>query len=1022
MLLFLLMGAVSAFAQRTVSGTVADGKNGEPISGASIIVKGTTVGVFSGNDGKFRLEVPQGGSVLRVSFFGYQTVELPVTGDVMNIVLDEDALNLDEVIITGYGSQIKRELTGNIAKVDGKAIENTPVVSVEQTLQGRAAGVFIESTNGKTGGAIKMRIRGASSINASNQPLFVVDGVPITTASQNTGGAPLNPLNDINFNDIASIEILKDASAAAIYGSRAANGVVLITTKQGRTGSTQVNFNLSAGVSNPTGYREFLNTEEFISMFQRAARGAALYEFRNGEWDTEQEALDWWDGFVTRRFNRYDGHLPWNDPAQRANTDWQDEAFRTGNMRNADVSVAGGAEKTRFYISGGYSRQEGILVGNGFERMNGRLNLDHTPTKWLDLGLSMALSRTAYDQVADDNGFNTPLQLIALSPITPTRDPDGKLYDVPVTTYYNGLIELEETVRNFTAYRNLTNGYAVLKLLPGLTVRGDLGIDLYTGNDDQFSGREALAGQGIGGFGRSTYSQVLNYRSSAFINYNRVLADAHSVDLTGGMEFQKSTSRFTRTEGEQFPIDDLKTLASAARITLGTSTLTEFSFLSYFARLNYNYNRKYLLSLSARTDGSSRFGTNNRFGFFPAASAGWVISEESFLQNSEALSFLKLRASYGFTGNAEIGNFPSLGLYGSASYAGLAGLAPTQIPNPDLRWERTAQVDIGLDFGLFNDRITGEIDYYNKRTTDLLLEVPVPATTGFTTQFRNIGEVSNRGFEFVLNPRILTGDFSWSMNLNMAINRNEVVSLAEGQDIIDVNGERYPNVVKVGEPIGVFWGAEYAGVDPQTGDALWFKNTKDDDGNVIDETSTTNDFNEAEFVVIGSPVPDVIYGVTNNLSFMGLELSFTFQGVQGNEIHNAGGLFMSCNACWFDNQTRDQLEYWDQPGDVTDVPEPRLGYSNGDNSRSSRYISSGSYLRLRNASLSYTLPKSITDRLSMRTLRVFVTGQNLLTFTKYEGWDPEVTTDFLAGNVNQGLDFYSAPQPRTLVGGINIGF
>jgi TonB-linked SusC/RagA family outer membrane protein len=464
----------------------------------------------------------------------------------------------------------------------------------------------------------------------------------------------------------------------------------------------------------------------------------------------------------------------------------------------------------------------------------------------------------------------------------------------------------------------------------------------------------------------------------------------------------------------------LKTLASAGLITAGTSTLTKYSFNSYFSRINLDYKAKYLLTLSGRVDGSSRFGKNNRYGLFPAASLGWVLSKEDFLANSRFLSFLKLRTSYGLTGNAGIGNFGHLGLYGVSRYNGLGGITPDQIKNPDLGWESTQQIDFGIDWGFFKNRISGEIDYYMKKTKDLLLDVPVPETSGYSTQLKNIGSVQNKGIEFVINTNNITGTFTWNTNINLSYNKNEVTNLG-GQTIIDQGSARYMNVVKVGQPIGVFYGAEYAGVDPANGDALWYVNTKDANGNVTNHTTTTNKFNDANFVVLGNPTPNLLGAITNTIGYKGFELAFTFQGVTGNKIHLIGDQWMAANGVWFDNQLKSQLVSWKNPGDITDVPQARLGWDNGDQSRNSRYLSDGSYVKLRSFMISYELPKKIISKAGLDRMKVYIQAQNLLTFTKYNGWDPEVSTDFLNDNITSGCDFYSAPQPRSIVFGINIG-
>lgn len=1006
-LLLFLTG--STWAQRTISGKITSDE-GDPLIGATILAKGTSVGTTTDIDGNYSLSVPQEVTMLVISYTGYRSIEKPIGAtNVMDVTLEPEISQLSEVVVVGYGTQIKSTLSGNIAKVDGEEIQGLPVSSVEQALQGKTAGVFIESVNGKPGGAVRMRVRGSSSLTASNQPLFIVDGIPLTTATQNLSGGALNPLADLNFNDIESIEILKDASASAIYGSRAANGVVLITTKKGKAGKTVIDLNAQTGFSNPTNKREFLDREEYISYFTEAANNSDDLE------GVEYDDPDSWTTFVNSRFRRYSGFDD-NWRTSGINTNWQDQAFQDAMSSQATLSARGGTDKTKFFASASWSDQEGILIGNNFERLSGRLNLDQQVNDKVNFGLNMSLSRTFTDQVSDDNAFSTPMQLVALSPITPLRDEDGELNSTPVTTYYNGLIDLEDAQRSVTSFRTLANAYVRYQIAKGLYLNGDVGVDIYNLKDNAFYGSRTDGGNSTNGYGTAFYTQIQNVTSKLFANYGTAFGSRNNLDLTVGMEFQKSQNDVARVEGQEFPLDDLKTIASAAEIALGTSTITEFSFLSYFARVNYNFDRKYLLTVSGRVDGSSRFGENSRYGFFPAASAGWVLSEEDFLQGNSTLSFLKLRASYGLTGNAEIGNFSHLGLYGGEGYNGTPGLQPTQIPNPDLQWEKTAQADVGIDFGLFNNRLNGELDYYVKNTTDVLLDVPVPGTSGFRTQTQNVGRIENKGVEIVLNSNNLVGAFKWNTSLNFARNVNEVKELAPGQTLIDEGSSRQMNVVKVGESIGAFYGAEYAGVDPNNGDALWYINAEGGG------RETTNDFTEANFIILGNPNPDFIAGLTNNFSYKGFTLDVTFQGVSGNEIHKQGDIFMACNACWFDNQTRDQLDSWKNPGDVTNVPEARLGYSNGDPARSSRYLSDGSYIRLRTLTFGYEFPTAVLNRLKLSRLRLYATGQNLLTFTKYDGWDPEVSSDAFVTNTAFGMDFYSAPQPRTITFGLNLGF
>ena len=999
------------WAQRSISGVVTDAATGDPLIGATVAVKNTNAGTVTAADGTFTLSVPGDDAVVRISYTGYAEQSITIGAQARLDVAMELGTLIDEVVVVGYGRQIRSTLTGNIAKVDGDQLRAMPVVALEQALQGQAAGVYIETANGKVGAASRVRVRGVGSINAGTEPLYVIDGIPIAKEQENTAGGPLNPLADLNFNDIASIEVLKDASAKAIYGSRGSNGVIIITTKTGRAGQSRIELDLQAGTSEPTGRREFLRASEFIDLFTEAA---------NNSDDIEGVAYDdpnSWTDFVMRRFTRYSGRNDsWMERVDR--TDWQEEALRQGSVGNSTLAFSGGHDKVRYYASGNYGFTKGILVSNDLEKYGGRLNLDFDATSRLKIGVNFSLSRTLTTQVSDDNAFSTPMQLVAMAPITPTRDEAGQLYDRPVTTYYNGLIDVEDAGRRVFSTRTLTNTFGEYRFNPALVLRVEGAANLLNVRDNAYYGRRTDEGNDSNGAAFAASSNTTAFNTNAVLSWNREFSN-HDLGIDLGSEFFSSENVYSYVFGEGFPVDNLKTLSSAANITDADGTTTQYRFLSYFGRARYNFARRYLFNASARVDGSSRFGADNRYAFFPAASAGWVLSEEGFLKDNQTLSFLKFRASWGQSGNADIGNFPALGLFGAGSYNEGSTLQPSQIANPALTWEKSTETNFGLDFGLFKNRISGEIDYYVKNTTDLLLQVPVPATSGFTTQFQNIGELENRGWEFTLNSNNLVGRFSWSTSVNLAINHNEVLSLASGQTLIDDSGSRYANVVKVGAPVGVFYGAEYAGVDPDNGDALWYINDLEVNA---DLKATTNDYNQAGFVELGSPLPTLIGGISNTLSYAGVTLDIRFQGQQGNKIHNSAGGFMSCNACWFDNQTRDQLDRWQQPGDQTDVPEARLGYSNGDQSRSSRYITDGSYLRLKNVTLAYDVPTSWLRWGGFKTLRVYATGTNLLTFTKYEGWDPEVTTDFLASNTVYGVDFYSAPQPRTIVGGIRFGF
>ena len=988
-------------AQESISGIVSSANDGTLLEGVAVLVKGTTVGSFTDADGRYTIILPPEANTLTFSFIGFQVLEVDINGrSTLDVDLVPGDLDLDEVLITGYGTQTKRNVTGNIAKVSGREIENVPVTSFESAIQGRAAGVLVSAQNGKLGGGINIRIRGSASVTASNEPLYVIDGIVVTSQDQSTiitDGAT-NPLADLNFNDIESIDILKDASAAAIYGSRASNGVVIITTKRGAIGKTKFNIGYSAGTSEPTNKRDWLNGPQYLELWDEAFNNVAdadgtVFGLTGEEWK-DRRIPGWRDG---------------------NNTNWQDLAFNDdAGFQQLDVNASGGNEKTRFYISASSMDQTGIMIYNGFERLSGRINLDHKATERLKLGMNLSLSRSTNDRVPNDNSFSTPLQLVALPPAQPLNDPENPDELFQQTVYFNGKLYEDNTYQQQRVFRTFGNVYLDWEFLDGLSFRTEFGVDFLSQNEEVYFNSKVARNTGEpNGLGENTFRHVQNYTTNNYFTYDALFSDDHSLNLVAGMSFQERDNRFAQVEGRNFPNDTFRKLASAAEVSAGTSTGTGFSIVSYFTRANYGFAGKYLVSLSARVDGDSRFGEEERYGFFPAGSVGWVISEEPFMQDQNLLSFLKLRASYGLTGNTPQTNFPSRGLWdGAAGYANISGIAPTQSPNPNLKWENTQQLDIGIDFGLFNGRISGEVDYYQKNTDDLLLDVNVPATTGFVTQTRNVGELENQGVEFVLNTRNVEGEFTWNTNINIAFNQNELTNL-EGQ-VIEGG---FINRAVEGESIGVFFAPEYAGVNPDNGDALYYLNTLLPGGDRSRET--TNDINEAERVVIGDPNPDFIYGMNNNFSWKGIELSVFFQGVQGNDAYNGAGVFQMDGFGWFDNQDARVLNRWQQPGDQTDIPQLRFL---GGSAESSRFIEDASYLRLKTVTLAYTLPNTVTRQLKLDRIRVYATGQNLATFTDYQGWDPEVNADYLAGNIGLGNDFYSAPQARTLILGVNLGF
>lgn len=1030
--LFLLLLPAAAQAQQTITGTVRSSEDDATLPGASVTLQGTQRGAATDAEGAYALDVPSLEGTLVVSYVGFVSEEVAIDGRTeIDVALAPDNQALDEVVVVGYGSQIQKDVTGNISRVSAADIENVPVTSVEETLQGRAAGVVVQQNNGKLGQGISVQVRGISSLSADTEPLYVVDGIPITTTNLSSNGAATDPLADLNFNDIASIEILKDAAASAIYGARASNGVVLITTKSGgRGGETQFNVNYQFSAASPTRTADFLNAEEYVELFTEAARNAERIDPGGG-----------YMAFLESRFDRYAFGTDWRNAA--IDSDWQEEAFNEGATgMNLDVSASGGDEDTQFYLSGAYLDEEGILIGNEFRRITGRVNVDQQINDWLQVGGKLSLGQTFNQRLSTDNSFATPIQLVAQAPISPVQAPDLSLTNRPDcepgidedcflteyvptgdlnrrTLYFNGLL-YEDNVRYDTkVFRSIGNAFASVQVLPSLQLRSEFGVDLLDQNEDQYFNSQVAENTGAaGGLGFNSFDRILNINTNNFATYTQAVG-RHDVEATAGFSFQSSQTNSNSVEGRDFPNDAFGQIDSAAEITDGSSSETSFSFLSYFGRANYKFADRYLFTLSGRVDGSSRFGVDSRYGFFPAVSAGWILTEEPFLSSSRAVSFLKLRGSVGETGNAGIPNFSSRSLFDAARYTNVAGIAPDQLGNEDLKWERTTQYDLGLEFGFFDNRINGRADVYLKNTRDLLLAVNVPSTTGFDDVFRNVGELRNRGVELQLNTtNILRDDFSWSSTFNFGLNRNEVIDL-DGQ-VIEAGAV---NRAIEGEPLGVFFALDYAGVDPDNGDALYFVNEMDADGTIVDPEATTNDPNEANRVVIGNPNPDFTGGFANEFSYRDFDLRVFLQFVYGSEIFDSGGRFRSASADFFDNQTRDQLDRWQEPGDQTDVPEARLLFGNG-TADSDRYLYDGSYLRLKNVTLSYNVPAALTGPINLSRARLYLTGVNLLTFTDYKLWDPEVNADYLAdeSSLALGTDFYSAPQARKITAGLQFTF
>ena len=1007
----LVHSAVSFAQVKEISGRVTSAKDNSAIEGVTVSSKNPSTNVLSNADGNFSIKVGAKTTRLHFSSTGFedQDVTIGSSSEPLVVKLETSQKTLNEVVVVGYGKAFKKDITGSITKVGAKEIENFPAPSFESAIQGKAAGVVVSSGSGKLGQAIQINIRGISSISASSQPLYVVDGLPIITTSMSDGtNDDTNPLADINPNDIESVEILKDASAAAIFGARAGNGVVLITTKKGKSGGkTTLELSMNHGISNPARKLSFLNAKQYVGLAEQSAINDGTYEFNNGNTNGYATVADNIAYFKTNVYepvlDQYSLGTDWRK--QAVNTNWQAQSFHKDAPSNqVNLSANGGNDKTRFFVSGFYSTQDAIVINNKFSRYGTRFNIDHNVSDRLLFGLNISVDRSQLDRITTDNAFSTPGQLVAQIPISPLIDPATGLPNRK-TLYPSGIFDALYDFDKQVTFRTIGNGYANYKILPSLSFQSEIGADILNLTESLFAGKESQDGGGIGK-GSTVISQSASLNTNNYFTYAPKFNDDNKLNVVIGTSYLQNDYTHTFGTGEQYPSDAVKNLSGATSITSASTTNSRYTFLSYFFRATYSYKGKYLLSASSRIDGSSRFSQSNKYGTFPAASIGWVISEENFLKNSNVISFLKLRASLGLTGNSEIGEQQYRSLYGVSNYPGLPGFTPRQLANPNLKWEKTRQADIGIDFGLFKSRITGEIDFYKKHTTDLLLNTNIPLSTGYASIYKNAGTLQNQGVEFALTTRNLEGVFRWTTSLNIAYNKNRIGDIG-GQVIQSSDGLQ--RAVE-GQPIGTFYMQKFVGVDKQTGDALY-----------LDATGKqTSEYTKAARMVVGKYTPDYTGGFTNTFIYKSIDLNVFFYFVTGNNIYNAAGRFMSDGFYnGFDNQTTDILKGWTKPGDITNVPRTGYNYGSG-TSNSSRWLYKGDYIRLKNVSLGYSIPKEAAAALKISSARFYITGTNLLTYAKYPG-DPEINTN-VVNNIAGGEDFYSIPQAKTFTVGLNVKF
>lgn len=984
-------------AQRTITGAVTDAETGEPLIGANVLIQGVSSGTVTDFDGKYDLKVPEEAKKLEFSYTGYTPKVVEIGNQSAIDVQLAAGQVLDEVVVVGYGTQKKKDVSSAIESLSAEDVQDVPTASFEAAIQGKASGVNISSPSGTPGGAINVNIRGVSSIGASSQPLFIIDGIPVVSRNNsalNQNIQPVNPLADLNPNDIESITILKDASAASIYGSRGANGVILITTKRGASEKTQVSVGYYKGFSNITDVPEMMGAREFVRFLNVAAEN---------------------DGLGPDYFNDDFGFDPGDPNADVQTTDIYNAIFRTGQVDNADLSIQGGNDKTQFYLSGNFFNQSGIQIGQEFQRLSTRLNLDHRLNEKIKLGANFAVNRSNHRRTINENDeYGVVINAQAWDPSAPIYEADGS-YANPFN--YNTWWPLDNPVLIALEYKNRSISsrlqsslFGQYEIIPGLVLKSIWSVDLNTLNEESYTptfSNKTSIGQGI----FATWEE-LSWQSENTLNFTRVLGD-HSFNLIGGFSAQEIKAVFSDMEGAGYSTNETPSISAAANIITATTGRRRSSLLSYLGRFNYAYKGRYLATFTVRADGSSRFGANNQYGYFPSGSLAWVVSEEPFMADQGLFSNLKLRGSYGITGNQEIGS-DWVGTWGlDAPYNGRSGISPSQLENPDLSWEKTSQMNLGIDLGLLDSRFNLTADYFIKNTTDLLLNADVSGLTGFTSVIQNVGEIENKGFEVSLNTlNIHTRDFSWTTAFNLALLDNKIIKLFNDGEILGRN-----HTLKEGESASTLYMIKFLGVDPETGDAL-FEDLNGD--GVID-------FDDRQ--IVGSAIPTYFGGFNNTFSWKGLSLSAFLQFSGGNKIFNQSrhayenyGQLRS--GLPYGNNSRYVLEnYWREPGQQTDVPRPSL--QTGQMQRfSTQFLEDGDFIRLKNLRLAYQFPAPVVQKMRLRSLTLYAQAQNLLTITDYRGFDPEVSTNTAsqgALNTQQGEDFGTLGQARTISVGVNVG-
>lgn len=997
--LFLLTFSTHLFGQNIqISGQITE-ENGEPIPGASVLVKGTTIGTAADLAGEYSLAVPAN-STLVFSFIGYESKEIPIGNQTqINVSLVPSLSDLQEVVVVGYGTQKRSDLTGSVSSVKSEQLTAYPAINAVQALQGRAAGVQIQANNGAPGASLKVRVRGGTSINASSDPIFVVDGFV---------GAAMPPPEDI-----ASVEVLKDASATAIYGSRGANGVIMITTKRGATGKARIEFNSSYSMQNEINRLDLLDADQFSDYMSEAR--------------TNFVPLD-------------------------SNTDWQDQIFRTGGIQNYQLSISGGNEFANYYISGSYFDQEGVIINSNFNRFSITSNIDVKATEKLKVGLNLFAQRNSSDGVRTQEGSGglTPgvvASAFKFEPDQPIYSPDGTFTTARMNDPHDNPYAIATQLGNESlSDRFQANFFAEYDILDNLKFRTTFGGTTNNGRTGLHSPTTVTEGRNVGGDASIDALKQTLLLNENYLTYERTFADVHNFTAMGGYSIQTSSEESWGARGQSFITDAFSfwNLGSSAVWQTPESNLTEWQISSYYGRLNYSLLDRYLITFNARYDGSSNFSRNNKWAFFPSGAIAWNMKNEGFLEEVDLVSFWKWRASYGKTGNQAISPYQTLARF-STVFSVINGVPvnavrPTTVANNDLTWETTAQFNIGTDLGFIDDRITLTMEYYRMVTSGLLFNVQLPQYSGYTNQLKNIGEVENKGFELTLGSRNLTGAFKWNMDINISANRNKVLSLPDGNEIQYGSGPGHmvglgsTQVLQEGYPVGSFFGWIYDGVYQDGENFLpgggfeqiaGGEKFRDIDGIRNDGGELTGQpdgqLNSDDRTIIGNPHPDFTWGFNNDFQWKNFDLNVFFQGSQGNDILSYTLMELDLLS-GINNATTNALNRWTPSNTITDIPRATTGRTRR---VSTRWIYDGSFARLKNLAIGYNLPTTALERMKISKFRIYMSAQNILTFTQYEGYDPEVnyqSSGDTNGNRNLGLDYGSYPNAKSYTLGINIGF